>query len=454
MTAAVEIDRYLGRRLESYIGETADLCALPSVSASGSRGEMRACAEAVAGVLSRRGFETRLVETPGNPVVVGRLRGRSERTLLFYNHYDVQPPEPLDLWTSPPFEPEVRDGALYARGAKDDKGEFVARVAAVDAVREAHGGTPPCGVLFVVEGEEETASPHIAAFVRENRELLDCDGAVWEEGGVDATGRPIVSLGRRGILAVELSVATMRRDAHSGAAHMLPNAAWRLLGALSTLMGPDGRIRVEGFYDEALAPTPRDLELLDALPDLESHMREVYGVRAFVRGLSGPELNRAIFEPTCNIQGLTAGYQGPGTKTVIPARASAKIDFRLVPDQDPKRIFALLREHLDRGGFDEVELTWNGAMWPSRVSVDDPLVALTARTGEEVYGLPALIQPVGGGSSPFYAFAQPLGIPVVTAGVGYADNRTHAPDEHVRISDFLNAARHIARVLDGFAGLG
>lgn len=453
MSAAPEIDRFLRQHLDSYISEAAGLCALPSVSASGSREEMRACAEAVAEVLHGRGFDVRLVETPGNPVVVGRLPGQSERTMLFYNHYDVQPPEPLDLWTAPPFEPTVRDGALYARGAKDDKGEFVARVAAIDAVREAHGGTPPCGVLFVVEGEEEIASPHIAAFVRENRELLDCHGAVWEEGGVDATGRPLVSLGRRGILAVELSVGTMKRDAHSGGAHMLPNAAWRLLGALSTLVGADGRVLIGGFYDDAVAPSRRDLELLDALPDLESHLRTVYGVSAFVRGLSGRELNRAIFEPTCNIQGLTAGYQGPGTKTVIPARASAKIDFRLVPDQDPKEIFARLRGHLNRHGFDDVELAWNGAMWPSRVSVDDPLVSLTARTGEEVYGLPALLQPIGGGSSPFYAFAQPLGIPVVTAGVGYADNRTHAPDEHVRISDFHNAARHIARILDGFAGL-
>jgi acetylornithine deacetylase/succinyl-diaminopimelate desuccinylase-like protein len=365
----------------------------------------------------------------------------------------VQPVDPIDLWTSPPFEPAVRDGALYARGAKDDKGEFVARVAAVDAARAANGGTPPCGALFVVEGEEEIGSPHIAQFVREHRTMLPCHGAIWEEGGLDATGRPVVSLGRRGVLSIEMSVETMARDAHSGSAHILPSAAWRLLRALATLKDPDERIRIDGFYDAALPAGARDLELFDALPDDEPHLRATYGVKEFVRGAAGKALDRAVFEPTCNIQGITTGYQGPGNKTVIPARASAKLDFRLVPNQDPEDIFAKLRRHLDRGGFQDVQVAWHGAMWPSKLSPDDPLVALTARTAAEVYGLPSLLQPMGGGSSPVYAFAGPLGIPVVTAGVGYADNRTHAPNEHVRITDFHNAARHIARILRGFAAL-
>jgi acetylornithine deacetylase/succinyl-diaminopimelate desuccinylase-like protein len=169
--------------------------------------------------------------------------------------------------------------------------------------------------------------------------------------------------------------------------------------------------------------------------------------------MTGKALDRAVFDPTCNIQGITTGYQGPGNKTVIPARASAKLDFRLVPNQDPEDIFGKLRRHLDRGSFDNVEVAWHGAMWPSKLSPDDPLVALTSRTAADVYGAPSLLQPMGGGSSPVYAFAGPLGIPVVTAGVGYADNRTHAPNEHVRLDDFLNAARHIARIIEGFARL-
>ncbi len=445
------IDAFLAVRLDGYIAETARLCAHPSISAQ--RLGLPECAEMVAAMLDRRGFAVERVPTGGAPVVVGRLQGTSARTLLFYNHYDVQPPEPLDLWTSPPFEPTVRDGALYGRGTKDDKGEFVARLAAVDAVRAANGGTPPCGVLFVVEGEEEIGSPHIAQVVRERRAMLSCHGAVWEEGGLDATGRPVVSLGRRGVLSIEMTVETMARDAHSGSAHILPSAAWRLLRALATLKGADERIRIDGFYDAVLPPTPRDLELFDALPDDEPHLRATYGVKEFVGGMKGKALDRAVFEPTCNIQGITTGYQGPGNKTVIPARASAKLDLRLVPTQDPEDIFAKLRRHLDRGGFEDVQVAWHGAMWPSKLSPDDPLVALTARTAADVYGVPSLLQPMGGGSSPVYAFAGPLGIPVVTAGVGYADNRTHAPNEHVRIQDFHNAARHLGRILEGFAGL-
>ncbi|MEW5717674.1 MAG: M20/M25/M40 family metallo-hydrolase, partial [Chloroflexota bacterium] len=164
--------------------------------------------------------------------------------------------------------------------------------------------------------------------------------------------------------------------------------------------------------------------------------------------------NRAVFQPTCNIAGITTGYQGKGMKTVTPAHASAKIDFRLVPDQDPKDIFAKLRAHLDAAGFADVTLTWLGAMWPYKASTDDPFIALTARTAEAVYQLSYEIEPIGGGSSPMYAFAAPLGgIPIVTAGVGYADNRTHSPNEHVRFGDFLNASRHIARIIDGFADL-
>lgn len=445
------IDGFLREKLDRYIAETARLCEQPSVSAKDEG--LPECAELVGQTLREHGLAVERFATAGAPVVVGRLVGKSQRTLLFYNHYDVQPPEPLELWTTPPYEPTVRDGALYARGAKDDKGELVARLAAVDAVRAAHGGTLPCGVLFVVEGQEEIGSPHIARFVREHLNDLKCHGAIWEEGGVDADGRPGMVLGVRGVLSVELAVETMRRDAHSGGAHALPNAAWRLLRALASLKGPDERIRIPGFYDRAHAPSPRDLEFYAALPDYEPYMRETFGVKTFVRGLTGKHLSEAAFDPTCNIQGITTGYQGPGSKTVIPARASAKLDFRLVPDQDPEDIFARLKSHLTSEGFDDVTATWHGAMWPAKGNADDPLVALTVRTGGDVYGRPSLLHPMSGGSSPVYAFAGPLGISVVSAGVGYADNRAHSPNEHVRLTDFLSGARHVARILDGFAGL-
>jgi acetylornithine deacetylase/succinyl-diaminopimelate desuccinylase-like protein len=446
------IDTYLAKNLDQYIQATAQLCAQPSVS---TRGEgMETCAQMVAQLLNEHGFQVKVLSTPGNPVIVARAQGQSERTMLFYNHYDVQPPEPLELWTTPPFEPTLRNGALYARGAKDDKGELVARIAAVDAIRATNNGELPCGVLFVVEGEEEIGSPHIAQFVQDHTELLSCHGAIWEEGNLNRDGRPYLPLGTRGILYIELSVRTMKLDAHSGGAHYLPNAAWRLHGALDTLKGEAERIRIPGFYDRVIPPSRLNLAYLDALPDHEATTREQYGVQEFVRDLSGKELRRAVFEPTFNIAGLTAGYQGDGMKTVIPAQAKAKIDFRLVPKQDPEEIFFNLRAYLDEQGYSDVELTKLGAMWPFKMDGDDPLVELTARTGEEVYGQSSLIVPMWGGSSPVYAFAEPLGnIPVVRAGVGYWDNRTHAPDEHVRLEDFANACRHIARILARFSEL-
>jgi len=446
------IDRYLEENLEAYLQETIQLCAQPSVSATG-QGVLE-CAQLVEQILQRHRFQTWQIEGYGNPVIVGRAQGRSQRTLLFYNHYDVQPPEPLELWDSPPFAPQIRDGKLFARGAKDDKGEFMARLAAVDAVRAAHGGELPCTVLFVVEGNEEVGSPGIAKFVQDHLELLRCDGAIWEEGGIDFEERPGTSLGRRGILAVELEVETLSRDAHSGSAHILPSAAWRMVRVLASLKDENERILIPGFYDHVQPISELDLELLRNLPDLEPYLRQTFGVRGFVNNLSGFELRKAVFNPTCNIQGITTGYQGLGSKTIIPARASAKLDFRLVPDQDPTDILQKLRAHLDAEGFTDVHITHADYMFPARSDPHHPLVELAARTAEEVYQKPYQLIPLTGGSSPVYAFARPLNIPVIDAGVGFGiTNRTHAPNENVRIQDFHNAARHIARILDGFADI-
>lgn len=446
------IDGFLAANLDKYIEETAQLCAQPSVSATGDG--IEPCASMVVEMLESHGLQVQRFETPGNPVIVGRLGGASERTLLFYNHYDVQPPEPLDLWTSPPFEPTIREGALYARGAADDKGELVSRLAAFDAVRAAHDGEIPCGVLFVVEGEEEVGSPTIAQFVHDHQDVLQCHGGIWEFGGVDLNDRSQLTLGLRGILTVEITIKTMVMDAHSGSGHILPSATWRLVRLLNTLKGTDERIQIEGFYEGAIPPSALDLELLLELPDEEAWIREHLGVKEFVRGRSGKELARAVFEPTCNIQGMASGYTGEGMKTIVPAQAMVKIDFRLVPGQDPEDIFDKLRAHLEQHGYDDVEIEAIAMMWPAKVEPDDPLVELTANSAEEVYGKPSTINPLTGGSSPVYAFADPLGgIPIVTAGINYPGGRVHAPDEHFRIDDFLKGTRHVARILDGFASI-
>lgn len=447
------LDQYIESHIDSSISELSRLCAQPSVSASGQG--VRECAQLVAEMISSRGFDVQIIETPGQPVVVGKAQGKSPRTFLFYNHYDVQPPEPLELWESPPFEPTMRDGKLYARGVADDKGEIVARLAAIDAVRDLHAGELPCNLTFVVEGEEEVSSPQMRQFVLDHLDLLAADGSLWEGGGVDHEDRPSTVLGFRGIVAVELAVEVMNRDAHSGTAHVLPSAAWRLVRALNTIKGPDERILIKGFYDKALPPTDADRALLADQPNTEPFMRELFGVREFVNGRTGNELIASVYEPTCNIQGINTGYQGPGTKTVIPAKATAKLDFRLIPNQDPEEIITLLRNHLDEHGFEEITITTFGMMWPFKASADDPLVKLTLSTAREVYGVePRPPVPLSGGSSPAYAFSGPLGnIPVVHAGVGYPQAGAHAPNEHIRLRDFESGAKHIARLLNGFADL-
>jgi acetylornithine deacetylase/succinyl-diaminopimelate desuccinylase-like protein len=453
MTTLYEsVDSFLKSNLDRYIAETVRLCAQPSISARGEG--IRECADLVAELLTHHGLNVQKFETPGNPILVGRLSGRSPRTLLFYNHYDVQPPEPLEEWTTPPFQPTIRDGMLFARGVSDDKGEFIGRLAAMDAVRAANGGELPCGVVFVVEGEEEVGSHNVAAFVREHTDLLKCNGAIWEVGGVGIQGEVGSVLGCRGVLTLELSVQLMKMDAHSGGAHALPNSAWRLIRALVSLKDKHEHILIPGFYDAVKPPSAIDLQLLDALPDDESRIREVLGIREFVNGMTGKDLERAVFNPTCNIQGLTAGYQGPGSKTIVPARASVKIDFRLVPDQDPDDIYNKLRRHLDSQGYNDVSMSRSGAMWPYKASADDPFIQLTKRIGEELYQQPFRLNPLAGGSSPEYAFGLPLGnIPIVWAGVGYFNSRAHAPDENIRLADFLKGSQYLARILQEFASL-
>jgi acetylornithine deacetylase/succinyl-diaminopimelate desuccinylase-like protein len=447
-----KIDTYIEENLDFYIEELKCLCAQPSVSASGEG--IQQMSKMIVKTFEKFGFDVHEFDTLGNPIIVGKINGKDEKNLLFFNHYDVQPPEPLEEWVTPPFKPDVREGALFARGAQDDKGEFLGRIAAVKAVQKAYGGTLPCGVTFVVEGEEEIGSPNINQFVQEHIDLLPCQAAVWEEGGIGHGGGLYNYLGVRGILAVELSIGVMAIDAHSGGAHMLPNAAWQLIWALNSLKDQSENILIEGFYDEVKPPSQIDLKLLKNSPMTAETVQNQYSFRKLIGGITKDNFHEALFRPTCNIQGITTGYQGDGIKTVIPAKASAKLDFRLVPDQDPGDILVKLQKHLIKSGFEEIYVTRYGMMWPVKISPDNPFVTLTNQTGEEVYGKPSVMIPMVGGSSPVYAFHKPLGgIPVVRAGVRYWDNRSHAPNEHVRISDFMNGARHIARILDGFAQL-
>ncbi len=450
MTDTTEVDQYLEAHMDESIAELSKLCAQPSVAAQNLG--LNECANLVKEMLQARGFTTEIMATGGAPVVYAERRGRGDKTLLIYNHYDVQPAEPLELWDSPPFQPTLREGKLYARGVSDDKGHLVSRLFAIDSILESEDELP-CTIKFIIEGEEEVSSVHLKDFVAANYQKLAADACIWEFGGVDHNDVPMQYLGLRGICYVELSIETAIMDVHSGVGgSIFPNPAWRLVWALNSLKDPDEKIRIPGFYDPVKPPSERDRQLMAALPDVAGEYKKRYGIDHFLKGLTGgAALHIAeVFEPTCTICGLTSGYQGKGSKTVLPARASAKVDFRLVPDQTPERVLEQLRAHLDAGGFTDVQITFLGGEPPARTDPDDPFVELVVETARPVYGRPMQVVPMTGGSGPNHPFIHYLNLPIVTAGIGHPGSQAHAPNENIRLDLYLKGAKHIARIIKEF----
>lgn len=451
MSKYAKIDKFLEDNLDNSIEELSRLCAIPSVAAQNQG--LDECAALVAQMLEARGFTAEIMPSDGAPVVVAERKGKSSKTLLFYNHYDVQPAEPFDLWDSPPFEATQREGKLYARGVSDDKGHLMSRIYALDAIL-AEDGELPCNVKFIVEGEEEIGSVSLPAFVEKHAERLAGDACIWEFGYLDHNDVPIEMLGLRGICYVELSVERMSIDAHSGlGGSIFPNAAWRLVWALASLKDEDERIRIPGFYDNVMPPSEHDWELFHQRPDPSAEYKSRYGVSEFLKGTQGgAELYiQETFEPTCTICGLTSGYQGAGSKTVLPAKASAKVDFRLVPNQAPEEVVVKLRAHLDAEGFEDVQITLLGGEPPGRTDPKDPFVDLVVNAATEVYQQPMAVEPMNGGSGPNHAFIHHLHVPVVTMGMGYPGSQVHAPNENIRLDLYVKTARHAARVVKEFA---
>jgi acetylornithine deacetylase/succinyl-diaminopimelate desuccinylase-like protein len=443
---------YIDDRWEEGIADLKRLCRQPSISAQGVG--MVEMAQLLKQMLEEYNLSPRILPVPGSnyPVVYGEIRGASPVTLLFYNHYDVQPPEPLEAWTAPPFEPDLREGKLFARGVSDNKGDIAARLLALRAFLKVRGELP-ISVKFVIEGEEEIGSPHLARFVEQNRQLLEADACIWECGGMNWNNQPTISLGVKGILYVQLEARGASVDVHSSMGTIVPNPAWRLVWALASLKDMDENIRIAGFYEHVRPPTPRETEAIEAMPSDEEEIKESLGLERFVKGVTGFHYRaRHILEPVLNICGIESGYTGPGSKTVLPCVAHAKLDFRLVPNQRPDDILKKLRKHLDSYGFAEIAIapTTEGEN-PARTPIDSPFVGIVVQTAREVYGVEPVIIPSMAGSGPMYSFTDTLGLPTALIGVSYAGSCPHAPDEHIRIADFILGAKHIAAIIERMA---
>ena len=417
---------------------------IPSVSAQGTG--IREAVQLLLGTFRGVGCDARVLETAGNPVVLAAKKTPgAKKTLLVYNHYDVQPPEPLSEWLSPPFDPTERDGRLFARGTADNKANLATRIAAVRAL----GDRLPVNVTFIVEGEEEVGSPSLPAFVRDHAALLAADACLWESGGKDERGAPEITCGVKGILHAEAVARGPARDLHSSAGVAVPSPAWNLVHALAGLRAPDGTVTLPGFYDRVRRPDDADRAALRAIPLDEERRRAAWGISDFLGGLTGEALKEAlVFKPTININGLAGGYQGKGSKTVLPKSASVKFDVRLVPDQDPDDILAKLRAWFAPYAIDVID---PHGYPPARTPVDDPVVRAAADAAREVYRREPLVQPLTPTSGPMYLLRRLM--PCVSFGAGHFGSNIHAPNESIFLADLDPAEAHVALFLQKLAAL-
>lgn len=443
-------DAYIDEHTDEYVRRLQTLCRIPSIAAVGGAA-MADAAAVVAELATTAGLDVTLADAGGPPVVLCR-GGAGAAGLLLYNHYDVQPPDPLDEWQTPPFAAQVRDGVLYARGVADNKSNVVARLAAIEAY-QATLGALPLRVACVFEGEEEVGSPHLAQFAADHADLLrSMDGCVWESGQKDEADRPVIQLGLKGVVSILLTGRVMNSDAHSGYGGLYPNAAWRLVEALRTLRRPDGHVTIDGIWDHVRPPSAAEEAAIAAIPTDDGAAQRRKGFVGYLGGLTGADaLRRLMFEPTVTINGIWGGYTGAGSKTVIPARAQAKLDIRLTPDLTPAIALDLLRRHLDRRGFNDITvIEEEDGLMPARTDPTAAVAQAAIAALAEVHGQPPVVEPTSAGSGPMHQLCQAYGIPAVSLGIGWPQSNAHAPNESVRLADFVEGIKVIGRLIERF----
>jgi acetylornithine deacetylase/succinyl-diaminopimelate desuccinylase-like protein len=445
-------DRLVEERLAGWVEELIAFLRIPSEG--GDPAHLREAADWTAERLRRAGATVDVVELEGAPALVVGEMGDGPRTLINVVHYDVQPAEPLDLWTTPPYSPEIRDGRVYGRGATDNKGELLPRIWALEAYRDAIGPLP-VRVRHLVEGQEETGSGALDALLDLRPHYREGDAALIEGGALDFEGRATVFGGGKGIVVLELVCRTIAHDAHSSASVVLPNAAHRLVKALATFWDAEGDPAIEGLDAGARPPASDQLEAVRSMDlALLDDLRTEFGVERFVAGRDGIEAMEALtFQTTLNIQGLWSGHVGSTPKTVTPAEAHARIDIRIIPDQVPAEIAGAVRRHLDRRGFGDIEVVereGEPAWWtpPSH-----PVVQLAKVVSEEVTGQPASVGVSMPGTVPMHQVCARHRVPATMLGAGRDDGNLHAPDENIRIEDLATAVRMMGRFVDALARL-
>ena len=429
---------FVDKHRNELLNDLQTLIKQPSISAKNEG--IEECSILVSKMLKKAGVSSEILRLNKNaaPLVFGEVKSKSNpsKTLLFYNHYDVQPVEPIEEWEYPPFSGKIIGNKIFGRGASDDKGELITRIKAVESYLQEYNDVP-CNIKFCIEGEEENGSENIEKYLKKFKKKFSCDGVIWEFGYIDTKNRPIVGLGMKGLLYVELSVKESIRDAHSSFATIIKNPAWRLIDALKTLRDSNGKILIDGWSDDIIPLSQNDLKIIRKEPFDANDFKKEYGIKKFVGDKNAFEAKKALVAgPTCNIAGIESGYTGDGAKTVLPSTAKVKIDFRLVPNMDPKKQIKLLKLHLKRTGFDDVSIKVLNAEAAARTSTDEKIVNVVCDSAKKIFG-EYILNISNAGTGPMHAFVDVLHAPCVSIGSSFIFCRMHSPNEFAKI-DLLN----------------
>ena len=437
--------------MEDLISDLQTLIKQPSVSAKNEG--IEDCAKLVQKLLKKSGISSEILKLKKNvaPIVYGEVKSKQnpKKTLLFYNHYDVQPAEPFDLWEYPPFSGTRKGNKIFGRGATDDKGELITRIKAVEASLKVTGDVP-CNIKFVIEGEEETGSAHIEEYLKKYKKKFSSDGVIWEFGYVDAKNRPIIGLGMKGLLFVELSVKESIRDAHSSLAVLIKNPVWRLIEAISTLRDSKGKILIKDWYKEVTPFSKKDLELIKKEPFDENVFKKEFGIQSFVGNKKGMNAKKALVgDATCNIAGFLSGYTGNGAKTVLPGESLVKIDFRLIPKMNPKKQIMRLKNHLKSKGFADVKIKVYNGEAAARTDSSDPFVSHVKNAADKSFGK-SILNVSNAGTGPMYPFVDILKAPCISIGSTYMFSRIHSPNEFARIDLLKKTTKCMCLIMQNF----
>jgi len=443
--------KHVDSNLKNLILDLQTLIRQPSVSAKNEG--IEECAKLVKKLLKKSGLKSEILRLKKGvaPIVYGEIKSRQNptKTLMFYNHYDVQPAEPFDLWDYPPFSGTRKGNKIYGRGATDDKGELITRIKAVEAYLKTTGDVP-CNIKFVIEGEEETGSAHIEKYLKKYKKKFSCDGVIWEFGYVDAKNRPIIGLGMKGLLFVELSIKESIIDAHSSLAVLIKNPAWRLIDAIKTLRDSNGKILIQDWYKEVIPFSKKDLELIRKEPFDENIFKKEFGIKSFVGDKKGMDAKKALAGgATCNIAGFVSGYTGDGAKTVLPCKALVKIDFRLIPKMVPKKQVMRLKKHLKSKGFSDIKIKIFHGEAAARTSSSEPFVAQVKAAADKSFGK-SILNVSNAGTGPMYPFVDILNAPCISIGSTYMFSRIHSPNEFARVDLLKKTTKCICLIMENF----